>query len=130
MSVAKTKDDCTSHPSETIWISDCDQTVMACVRTLVQYPRQPLLLQHCSPLGQGVVGYRKSTHPERIESAPQGFCASSVELDLVPDRVITVAKQKGSPALHLVLLEACICESASVSFYTFASFFFLDGSDI
>ena len=51
-------------------ISDGDQAVMAHVLTLEEYPHQPLLLQHCSPLGQGVFGCRKSTHPEWIESAP------------------------------------------------------------
>ena len=54
-------------------ISDGDQAVMAHVLTLEEYPRQPLLLQHCSPLGQGVFGCRKSTHPEGIESAPPGL---------------------------------------------------------
>ena len=129
--VAMTKDDYTGHPSETIWISDGDQTAMACQdpHGALEYPHQPLVLQQCSPLGQGVVGYRKSTHPKWIESAPQRSCASSVEVDLVPDRVVTVTKRKESPALHLVLPEACICESASVLFYIFA-LFFLDGSDI
>ena len=46
---------------------------MACVLTLVEYPHQSLLLQQCSPLRQGFVGYRKSTYPKWIETAPPGL---------------------------------------------------------
>ena len=74
--------------------------------------------------GKELLGTGRAHTQSELNQLPQGFSANNVDLDLVPDRVMTVAKQKESPALHLVLLEACVCESASVSFYTFASFIF------
>ena len=97
---------------------------------LCNTPASPSCSSTAPLWGKELLGTGRAHTQSELNQPPQGFCASSMELDLVPDRVMTVAKQKGSPALHLVLLEACICESASVSFYTFASFFFLDGSDI
>ena len=52
----------TGGASEAVWISDGGQTATACALALAEYPHQPLLLQHCSPLGQACWCWEEEEH--------------------------------------------------------------------
>ena len=44
---------CRGSRSGMLWNSDCAGTATACALAYIKCLLQPLLLQHCSPLGQG-----------------------------------------------------------------------------
>ena len=76
-------------------------TVQAQVHT--KNPPQPVLFQHCSPLGCWKAGKHTLRGEKPTQLKPQGFCSTSLGLTPTPNRVVLATEQKRSLISHLAL---------------------------